>query len=151
MKPEIPISICLTALLLSALAVASDGPPATPGEGTEPSLELARGLLAVQRFDEAEAMGAELLSRAEERHGKESLSVAGVLDFLAEVAVSTGRSGGSGLAFAERAVRIRERAQGSDHPDLGTSLHGKARILTPANPCSSCPSSWPPSFLVTRG
>jgi len=129
MKPGIPISVCLTALLLSALAVALDGPPATRGQGTEPSLEIARGLLVVQRFDEAEAMGAELLSRAEKRHGKESLSAAGVLDFLAEVAVSTGRSGGSGLAFAERAVRIRERSQGSDHPDLGTSLHGKARIL----------------------
>ena len=86
-----------------------------PATAMQDSLAGARDLLKKRDHAGAQARALELLAQAEKSPGPGSLETAEVLDFLVEVA----RTGGAfaapeALAYAERAVQIKERLLPAD-------------------------------------
>src|SRR5829696_8015253 len=96
---------------------------ASPIPGFTETLEQIRDLLARGRGIEAENVARALLPRVEAASGPDALEIAEVLDLLgAAVRRSAKVKEDEKRAFAERAVAIKERVLGPDHPDLATSL-----------------------------
>jgi CHAT domain-containing protein/tetratricopeptide (TPR) repeat protein len=81
-----------------------------------------RDLLSRSRFTEAANVARALLARAESASGPNALEVAEVLDLLCEASRRSSTASEDPTALAERAVAIKERILGPNHPELATSL-----------------------------
>ena len=126
-------------LLSSAFLSASDRdtPPAPPATGAaspkasqeKPSSEHIKQLLHDGAWPDAEAEARRLLTEAESASGSDSLEAARVLDLLVET-LWRGKKARNpeARALAERAVTIKERHLGSNHPDLATSLKNLGNV-----------------------
>ena len=83
------------------------------------------------RCSQAEAAGRAALAEADARQPKEPLAVAAILDDLLDVErlCLTPERRPEARAWGERAVALREQAQGPDHAALGESLARLGRLL----------------------
>jgi serine/threonine-protein kinase len=77
-------------------------------------------LLELQRFPDAPDEAARGLALLERRFGRDDLRVADVLDTLGNARVSSHT--GTGRAEFERALAIKERVYGPDHPEVARAL-----------------------------
>jgi CHAT domain-containing protein/tetratricopeptide (TPR) repeat protein len=94
------------------------------------TLENVRESVRQGHYSEAEISARGLILTVEAGHGAESVEAADVLDALVEALWRGGKSGESETReLAERAVRIREKTQGSDHIDLAKSLTNLGIVL----------------------
>jgi CHAT domain-containing protein/tetratricopeptide (TPR) repeat protein len=110
--------------------LATSEPAAPAPADLEVELESARRLVANGRLADARVEARRLQARAEAEHGTDSLEAAAALDILIE----TFRRGGTAgelhaRALAERAISIKEKALGPDHPDLAKSVHALGNLL----------------------
>jgi len=119
-------AVVAAAGLLAATGSLSAGEAAVPA-----GLERVDALCEEGRWEEAEVMARELLAEAEDARGSGSLEVAEVLDLLVEALTESGQvMGPEMLSLAERAVKIKERHLGPDHPGLAKSLMLHVRALS---------------------
>jgi CHAT domain-containing protein/Tfp pilus assembly protein PilF len=86
------------------------------------SLEMVRDLLKGSRFTEAGNVARALLARVQSARGPDAIEVAEVLDLLSQASRRKPAQGEDPDALAERALAIKERVLGSDHPEVATSL-----------------------------
>ena len=122
-------ALALALALGAAATIPALGQPAWPTLSTPPADEIQR-LLLDWRFTEAEPIARDLLSRAEGRAGPASLETAAALDTLVEVLLFKREGNNPEVeALAQRAVAIRDAAQGPEHTDLARSLHYLATHL----------------------
>ena len=96
----------------------------SPGVAASPSgVSSIRALIRAGKFLAAEQEGKRLLPRVERVHGAESSEVADLLDQISEGMRQGGRAGRpEALLFCERALAIRDKTVGQDHPDYASSL-----------------------------
>ncbi|HEY3174766.1 MAG TPA: tetratricopeptide repeat protein [Candidatus Polarisedimenticolia bacterium] len=89
----------------------------------EPSAGRVRELLDAGLYAEAESAARALLALADSSSGSESLEAARALDLLSESLWRAWRGKDPGARpAADLALRIRERLQGPDHPDVAATL-----------------------------
>jgi tetratricopeptide (TPR) repeat protein len=82
------------------------------------------------QYEEAEAAALELLPGIEADWGKNSLETAEILDVLTEALWRGGKAADAAtLEYADRALEIRQRRLGLDHPVVADSLVEKANVL----------------------
>jgi tetratricopeptide (TPR) repeat protein len=100
-------------------------------DSLQTGLTTARALLEQARFAEAEATTRRLLAGIGMSSHSDSIQVADILDLLVGSLWRGGKAGEpESKGLAERAVAIREKAQGANHPDLARSLgDGLAALL----------------------
>jgi CHAT domain-containing protein len=87
-----------------------------------------RDLLRRSRYTEAGNVARALLARVESMKGTDAVEVAQVLDLLCEASRRKPAEGEEPGKLAERAVAIKERALGPDHPEVATSLMNVAVV-----------------------
>ncbi|MBI1951844.1 MAG: tetratricopeptide repeat protein, partial [Acidobacteria bacterium] len=133
---------CFLLLSLGAGAV-SDGRPQSPKESArerkaasgalDKTVARIRTLIEEERYAEAETEGRAALVEVEERHGPDSLEIAGILYVLVDALQRGGKARDTRdrqtLEWAERVVSIRERVLGPDHEDFGAALYLLGRVL----------------------
>ncbi|MFN8179651.1 MAG: CHAT domain-containing tetratricopeptide repeat protein [bacterium] len=111
----------------SAFAALSPSAPPSPATGRTPADVDA--LLRASKLREAEALAREVLA-ARDHPGADSLAVADALDALVRTLTRLEKTKDpEARRDAERAVAIRERLQGADHPDVAASLVNLATLL----------------------
>ncbi|MFC2171564.1 tetratricopeptide repeat protein [Acidobacteriota bacterium] len=128
------------AALLSFLCTA--GGPAigedTQGKAVEETnpdrvLEDADKLIEEGRYREAETMARKLLAVVEKEHGADSLEASRILDSLVRALWRGGKTKDpQSRVLAERAVRIKEKTLGPEHPEVALSLCNLAILLKAA-------------------
>ena len=121
----IACSIAVALTLAGARLHGAQVPPveqASSIQGFAESLEMIRDLLRPSRFTEAGNVARALLSRVESTRGPDALEVAQVLDLLCEASRRKPAEGEDPASLAQRAVAIKERALGPNHPEVATSL-----------------------------
>jgi len=80
--------------------------------------------LRAGKFAEAEKLARERLAVGEHESGAESVAAADVLDLLSEAMRQGGKGGQAEVGeICKRAVRIKERKLGKDHPGYGASVY----------------------------
>lgn len=110
-----------------ALATAAVQQPA----GFDGSADAVRAALDAGVYTDAERLASLWVATVERLHGKESVEAARALDWLVEALLKNGKAGAADtLALAERAVRLKERQLGRDHPDLASSLDNLGAVHT---------------------
>ena len=108
-------------LLMSVVAASS--PPLQESKAPREPTEELQEILREGRYAHAEERARALLIEAERQHGPESLEAARILDLLAESMRRGGKGGApEAVASCERALRIKERTLGRDHPEVAASL-----------------------------
>jgi CHAT domain-containing protein/TolA-binding protein len=101
----------------------------TPVQQTQ-NLDKARELIKDGKYAKAETLARELLKQVEATPDTDSLKVAEVLDLLVEALYRGGKANApESRRFAERAVAIKEKAFGPDHPEVAISLNHLANLL----------------------
>ncbi len=109
-------------------AAAAGKPIAGPVAGD--TLESLRRLVKQGRYAEAETAARALLAAVEETSGRESLEAADVLDILVEALWRGGKAReAQSRELAERAIQIKEKTLGKDHPAVASSLNNLAALL----------------------
>jgi len=93
------------------------------------SLSKARDFFKQGQYADAEALSRRLVARAEAAAGADSFQVADALDVLVTCLLRGGKVDPSSRQLAQRALTIRERAFGPDHPDVARSLNNLANVL----------------------
>jgi len=106
----------LVATLLLAVIVVIPSAPSFAGSPELPELNKLREMNRGPDFRLVKDQALQLLARVETEFGPESLEVAQVLDFFV-YACKPGR-----VAWAERAVKIKEKVFGPDDPEVAKSL-----------------------------
>jgi len=107
------------------------------------ALDPARTLLFEARFSGAEKLARARLADTEAASGRDALAVARVLDVLVEALWRGGKiRTPETLAFAERAITIKESQLGPEHPEVAYSLatlewSSDCGVTTPARNRSS--------------
>jgi CHAT domain-containing protein/Tfp pilus assembly protein PilF len=130
-------------ILMLALPLCGEIPAADPEEpqadenqgtagASADEIDAIRSEIEEGRYAEAEAAARELLKEVEASDGSDSLQAARVLDVLVEALT---RSGGlanhpDARTLGERAVEIKERHLGADHPEVADSLLNIGIVLT---------------------
>jgi tetratricopeptide (TPR) repeat protein/CHAT domain-containing protein len=106
------------------------------------SLQRLRDIIKSGHYAQAESSARVMLAGVQKTNGEKSLQAANVLDALVEALWRGGKaSDPKSRELAERAVRIKEKALGPDHPDVARSLNNLANLLllvgdyTGARPC----------------
>ncbi|MBI1950137.1 MAG: tetratricopeptide repeat protein, partial [Acidobacteria bacterium] len=103
---------------------------ALAGGMVDGDLDSVRRLLEKGRYAEAEATARALLVKVEAAGGKDSLEAAGVLDLVVEAGLSMGKSKDAETrVLAERALSIKEKVLGPDHPEFAKSLTNLGSLL----------------------
>jgi CHAT domain-containing protein/tetratricopeptide (TPR) repeat protein len=93
-------------------------------------LEELKALVNAGKYAEAEGGARVLLARVEVESGTDSVEAAGVRDVLVEALWRGGKAREPETReLAERAVTIKERALGTDHPEVATSLNNLGNVL----------------------
>jgi CHAT domain-containing protein len=87
------------------------------------ALQGIRSLIDDYQFARAETAARVLLGETEAAEGPESLRAARALDLIGEAARRRGAPGAELLEVAERALAIREKRLGAEHPDVSRSLN----------------------------
>jgi CHAT domain-containing protein/tetratricopeptide (TPR) repeat protein len=117
--------------LLAALILLATATPS--GAATEPELAdqlaVARRLVAARDFPAAESAARALLAEAEVSSGPEALITGQVIDLLVDARLAQRKSDPECLAFAERAVRIKDKLKGPEEPETAESLRRLALVL----------------------
>lgn len=117
--------VCLAAALFTAAAGVSAQPLATPSAVHEARVMLARG-----EYRQAEARAREELTALDATGQGESLAAADHLDLIVSAGIKLGKERAADIrTLAERAVAIRTRLQGPEHPDAAASMVGLADVL----------------------
>lgn len=121
------------------LALGDEGPPVRRGGSAGAAanvvaeartIESVQALVAEGSYAEADRLGRELLISLEAAAGSESMPVARLLDLVVEARWKSGLSNDpESEPFAQRAVRIKERHLGPEHPDVAVSLNNLAIVL----------------------
>jgi len=94
------------------------------------NLEKARQLIKDGKYAEAETLARELLKQAEAALGADSLKTAEVLDVLVESLFRGGKARQpESRKLAERAIEIKQKLLGPDHPEVAKSLYNLAALL----------------------
>ncbi len=94
------------------------------------ALEQIKALLKDGQYAEAEAQARELLANVEAEHGAKSLEAATVLDQLVESLRRGGKAAEPEIKeLAERALAIKAKALGPEHPELAKSLNSIGAIF----------------------
>jgi len=133
----------LIALAVAATVAGTEGADITLGKGVGegPSLEDARRLMKEGRLAEATDLARRVLPAIEAEHGPDSIEVARVLDVLVgSVWRQYGAIEQEILGLARRAVAIKEKVQGPDHPGLASTLTDLASLLRLKFPRLQCSS-----------
>lgn len=125
---SITVLCCLTGFVcaLGAAASAAREAPASPHADIE-------ARILAYEYATAESMAVERLDALDAAGDSVSTSAADLLDFIVRARYRTpGVHDPVTVEAAERAVHVREKVQGPDHPDLGASLDYLAwvRLLT---------------------
>ncbi len=122
-RPRLPTGhSAAAAILLATMAIA--------GGMVDGDLDSVRLLLEKGRYVEAEAAARSLLVKVEGASGRDSLEAAGVLDLVVEAALSIGKSEDPETrVLAERALSIKEKVLGPDHPEFAKSLTNLGFVL----------------------
>ncbi|MEW6338434.1 MAG: tetratricopeptide repeat protein [Acidobacteriota bacterium] len=119
-------SFRFVAVLLVALS-SSASIQADPGNHTS---EEARAMLARGEYGQAEERARAELTALEGGERSESLAAAEYLDVIVAASVKLGKERSADVrALAERALAIRTRLQGGEHPDTAASMVGLADVL----------------------
>jgi tetratricopeptide (TPR) repeat protein/CHAT domain-containing protein len=118
-----------------ASAAATDTAAAAPAEAPagvpdfEARKQHIKDVLRKADYKEAESLAGALLAEAETAFGKDAVEVAPVLDLLVQIRFESGRATeAESLDLAQRAVRLRESAQGKDDVGLAASLANLASV-----------------------
>jgi len=148
-------SFRLTVLVGSLLLLGCMAPPdvaaAAQRAGNAPAeeapvpdlLQEAARLVEQGRYAEAEDLARNLLREAEAAHGVDSTEVSDVLEDLVEALWRGGKAAQPETrALAERAVAIRERHLGPDHPEVASSLNNLAAVLYLAGDYTAARPNW---------
>jgi tetratricopeptide (TPR) repeat protein/predicted Ser/Thr protein kinase len=117
-------------LLRGALDLLREGPSPNASEILEVQRELSAALRLARRYDEARALAEEILAATTETLGPEHPDVADVIAMLARIDQIEGHDAEAEAQY-RRALEIRERALGLDHPVRGESLLQLASVLKP--------------------
>jgi CHAT domain-containing protein/tetratricopeptide (TPR) repeat protein len=112
----------LLALLLAGGAV---------GNAATGTIEEGRRLIAAGDYRAAEALARELLAESERCCGPDSIESGDPLDLLVDSLWRGGKAAEPECRLlAERAVAIRERARGPEHPEVARALNALANVLS---------------------
>lgn len=108
---------------------AAAGPEMAPPSALQEATRELEGLLREGRYRDAEAAARRVLAEIAGREGPDSLAAADVMQLLAEAM----RLGGKIIdpethRYAERAVAIKERVLGPEHPALASALSEQASV-----------------------
>jgi CHAT domain-containing protein/Tfp pilus assembly protein PilF len=99
-------------------------------ESTAGRLKELHAQLGAGEYVEVESAARAFLQEVEASKGNDSVEAAGVLDMLVMSLSLGGKANGpAAREFAQRAVQIKEKALGPDHPDVATSLNNLADLL----------------------
>ncbi len=113
--------------IASAQGIAADTPPVT---GAPQALPRIQELVVVGSYAEAERAARAALAAIDARGSGESIAAADLLDQIVGCLYKSGKErGGDARQLAERALGLRERLQGCDHPDTAGSAVGLADVL----------------------
>lgn len=122
-RPRLPPGHKTAAIILLATV-------ALAGGMVDVDLDSVRRLLEKGRYAEAEAAARALLMKVEAASGKNSLDAAGVVDLVVEAGLSMGKSKDAETrVLAERALSIKEKVLGPDHPEFAKSLTNLGFLL----------------------
>lgn len=106
----------------------SPSPPLEPRP--TPSLDDVRALFGKGEYAAADSVGRVLLARADSTHDPMDIETAKIIDaIVAALAYLPKARDPASRALAERAIAIRERALGPDHPDVAKSRNRLAILL----------------------
>ncbi len=123
----------MIALFVSLLCALGSAPGAAETVLPSRGLPALREQIANRDWAAAESLAVRLLDElgsGRAASAADSLDLAEVLDALVQARAALGRgSSPETVKLARRALGIRERALGPDHPDVGVALRGLARIL----------------------
>lgn len=140
-RPRRTLARPAAALLFAGWLGAGGAAPAAPRPGEAPSDPAAlpataqgvRDLLQEGRYGEAEGESRRLLRQVEAADGRESLRAAEALDLLVQSLWRGGKSNEpEARLLGERALALKEKALGPDHPDLAATLNNLAGVLSEA-------------------
>lgn len=122
-------SFLLPAFGESSIAASDPPPPPPAAAGQKPSAEHVRQLLHDGAWSDAESEARRLLAEVESASGGDSPETARALDLVVE-ALWRGKKARNpeARALAQRAVSIKERSLGKDHPDLVVSLKNLGNV-----------------------
>ncbi len=117
-------------LLMGALVAPASWALLQAADPGSDQLAQVRGLLKEARYADAEVRARMLLAQAEARRESSSVEAAQVLDALVEALWRGGKSSAAETRdLAERAVRLKEQALGSEDPGVAASLRNLAIVL----------------------
>ncbi len=123
-----------TADTASATAPATTSASATSADTTSArGADAIRVLITAERYAEAERMARKLVDALETGSPRDSLRLGEAIALLVEALWRSGRFASPGAAeLSARAVLLRERTLGPDHPEVANALHHRANLLRSA-------------------
>jgi CHAT domain-containing protein/Tfp pilus assembly protein PilF len=123
------VSIALV-LAWSLAAATARGQAPAPEAPAQEGVAAVSALIEAGSYAEAETQARALLARVEAKDGPDSLDAADVIDALVESLLYAGKATDpDARLLAGRAVAIREKTLGPEHPDLASSLNNLASLL----------------------
>ena len=104
--------------------------PASADSTTTRGADAIRASITAERYAEAERMARTLVDSLEAGSPRDSLRLGEAMTLLVEALLRSGRFASPGAAeLSARAVFVRERTLGPDHPEVASALHHRANLL----------------------
>ena len=119
----------VAAAIVLTLASGRAQPLQQAATGDETEIAAIRQHVTAARFPEAESAARALLTRTEQRDGRDSAAAAAILDVLVDALWRGNARAADAKELATRAVAAKERLYGADHLEVAKSLHNSGNLL----------------------